>query len=202
MLTNKSLFLVHVTVWRSSGDFLCRFTVPGVTQRFRLLAFYNSSTLQSSTSSYTGKRECEGHSPAQLPQTGSSTSLPSTFPSAVTQSHGPKSLQGRLENEVLCTQEGHVDGWASCQPLPSNCITSGPLHPRSSLANSIHPFTQEFLMSLPSKYGESNSWSPPLLPSPWSQPPSSISLTTAIGSLLALLLPPLPCTICSQNQPE
>ena len=119
-------------------------TVRVVIQQFRLLAFYNPSIFESSTSSYTGKRECEEDTPTQLPQTGSSASLPFTFPLAVTQSHGPKLLQGRLENEVLCTQEGHMDGWASCLSLPSNCITSGPLNPRSNSANSTHPFTRNF----------------------------------------------------------
>ena len=63
--------------------------IQGVIQQLRLVVFYNSTILESSTPSSTAKKGCIMYTVTQLPQTGSSASLPFTFPLVITQSLGP-----------------------------------------------------------------------------------------------------------------
>ena len=63
--------------------------IQRVIQQLRLVVFYNSAILESSTPSCTAKRGCVMNTVTQLPQTGSSASLPFTFPLVITQSLGP-----------------------------------------------------------------------------------------------------------------
>lgn len=63
--------------------------IQRVIQQLRLVVFYNSAILESSTPSCTAKKGCVIYTVTQLPQIGSSTLLPFTFPLVITQSLGP-----------------------------------------------------------------------------------------------------------------